>query len=457
MTFAEDLVLDFDPETGNTTGATGTAGSADSVGTAAGLGADIDQAMLLVLGALRTLPVTDAVVRGTKYQNWLLAFEAEQLARNKATGASDRDNERLAGEGRPSTKSETKKRVKRANAVDENPDLANDLASGELGPEQVDAIADAAAKTGGDAACSEELIDEIKHSSPDDANNIAKRWAADHNDPGDGDTPADKRNRRQRRRREATKFRTKDDCSAILIKGDDESINEIWNDLNTTARKLWRKDGGRDLPKAKHPRTRKQRLFDAAHQTLTNTNSTNNSGSGKVGLKGSGARINLWVRLDDFVAGKHNAYFADGSLAPKTVLARYMCTGTIAATVFDKNGEVLHHGREHRYATPAQIRGLIARDKGCVRCRADIAECEAHHLIPWTAPDQGETNIEQLALVCTDCHHYIHDTNQTLYRNTKGLWKLRPATPNETPSHNPPSAENRPNQTTNCTHKVRHE
>lgn len=450
MTFAEDLVLDSAPETGDDTGTTGTA---------AGLGADIDHAMLLVLGALRTLPVADAVLRGTKYQNWLLAFEAEQLARNKASGASDRDNERLAGEGRPSTKSETKKRVKRANAVDENPELATDLASGELGPEQVDAVADASAKTGGDAACSEELIDEIKHSSPDEANNIAKRWAADHNDTGDGDTPADKRNRRQRRRREVTKFTTKDDCSAILIKGDDESINEIWNDLNAIARKLWRKDGGGDLPKHKHPRTRKQRLFDAAHQTLTSPNSSGSgsgTGSGTVGLKGSGARVNLWVRLDDFVAGKHNAYFADGSLVPKTVLARYMCTGTIAATVFDKDGEVLHHGREHRYATPAQVRGLIARDKGCVRCRADVSECEAHHLIPWSAPAQGETNIEQLALVCTDCHHFIHDTNHTLYRIAKSLWCLRPATVDETPVSGRPFTESRgrPRQSS---FEVRHE
>lgn len=444
MTFVEDLVLDSDPATGG-----------DS---AAGVGADIDQAMLLVLGALRTLPVTDAVVRGTKYQNWLLAFEAEQLARNKASGASDRDNERLTGQGRPSTKSETKKRVKRANAVDENPDLADDLAAGELGPEQVDAIADASAKTGGDAACSEELIDEIKNSSPDDAKNIANKWAAEHNDPGDGDTPADKRNRRQRRMREVSKFETKDGCSAILIKGDDESINEIWTNLNAAAKKLWRKDGGRDLAKAKHPRTRKQRLFDAAHHTLTgNSVSGAGTGSATAGLKGSGARINMWVQLDDFVAGCHNASFADGTLVPKTVLARYMCTGTIAATVFDKSGEVLHHGREHRYATPAQIRGLIARDKGCVRCRADVSECEAHHLIPWTAPGQGQTNIEELALVCVDCHHFIHDTNQTLYRNAKGLWTLRPATTSETPAKRRPHAESCTTDSTNRTHKVRHE
>ena len=84
--------------------------------------------------------------------------------------------------------------------------------------------------------------------------------------------------------------------------------------------------------------------------------------------------------------------------SPDTVLSRYACNGTIAATVFGADGEVLHEGREHRYATPAQIRGLIARDKGCVLCRADVSECEAHHLVPWNAPAQGDTDIENLAL-----------------------------------------------------------
>jgi len=411
MALAEDLVLTHNPE----------------------LGGDIDEAMGLIVDVLRTLPVAEAAPRTARYQNWLLGLEAELFARNKAAGASDRDNENLAAQGRPATKAETKKRAKRGAAVGENPDLASDLAKGELGPDQVDAIAAAAGETAGAAARSGELIEEIKNSSPDDARGIAKRWADEHNNP-DGDA-ADVRHARQRGMREVSKFPTKDGCSAILIKGDDESINEIWSNMNAAARKLWRKDGGRDLARSKHPRTRKQRLFDAAHQAMIG------SSGDAAASKGSSAQLHMWMALEDFLAGKHNASFADGSLVPKTVLARYMCNGTIAATVFDKNGEVLHHGREHRYATPAQVRGLIARDKGCVRCRADVSDCEAHHLIPWSAPAEGETDIEQLALVCTDCHHFIHETNQTLYRNAKGLWCLRPATAAETPAAGRPRPE----------------
>jgi len=166
----------------------------------------------------------------------------------------------------------------------------------------------------------------------------------------------------------------------------------------------------------------------------------------------------MWVSLEDVIAGNPSARFADGSLVPQTVLARYMCNGSIAGTVFDKFGEVIHHGREHRYATPAQVRGLIARDKGCVLCSAPTSECEAHHLLPWNAPLTGETNIDNMALVCTDCHHFIHNTLQTLFRNAKGSWCLRPATPGEIPPHQhgsggrDPSCKTRPQE-----HQVRHE
>ena len=142
-------------------------------------------------------------------------------------------------------------------------------------------------------------------------------------------------------------------------------------------------------------------------------------------------------------------------VVPEAVLSRYMCGGTIAATVFDAAGEVIHHGRKHRYATAAQVRGLIVRDRGCVRCRADVSECEAHHVVPWSAPAKGETNLDELALVCTDCHGFIHDTNQTLYRDRTGQWKLRPATPDETPPKRRDAERSRPRPKSH--HKVRHE
>jgi hypothetical protein len=136
--------------------------------------------------------------------------------------------------------------------------------------------------------------------------------------------------------------------------------------MNAAAKKLWCKDGGRDVKASKHPRTRAQRLFDAAHHQLTNTNTSADDRTGTSAAKpSSGTTLFLWQNLEDFVAGKHKATAANGQLVPQVVPSRHMCAGTIAGIVFDKTGEVLWAGREQRLATPTIIRGLIARDKGC--------------------------------------------------------------------------------------------
>ena len=422
-------------------------------------GDDVDAAMQLIIGVLKTMPIEEAMHRGTRYQNWLIGLEAELFAHNIAAGATDRDNEKLAGEGRKTTKKTAKKRAKRGKAVKENPDLAKDIASDDLGPEQADAIAEASSKTDGDAARDDELIDEIKNSSPDDADKIARRWVNKHNDIDEGNS-AEKRRRRQRRNREVSRFDTEDGMAALLIKGDNESVDEMYAGLKAAAKKLWKRDGGRDVPASKQPRTRGQRMFDAAYSSLTRPSTSeghddSGTGSGSGSVQG---HIHMWVKLDDFMAGKNTAEFANGNVVPDTVLSRYACNGTIAGTVFRADGEVLYQGRQQRYATPAQIRGLIARDKGCVRCRADISECEAHHLIPWNAPLEGNTNIDEMALVCVDCHHFIHDTNQTLFRNAKGLWKLRAASPDEIPPKRPHPDQNPSGSKQRArTHQVRHE
>ena len=261
-------------ETGNST--SGDAGSRAD---------DVDVAMALIVDTLEAMPVTDAMTRTVRYQNWLAGLEAQLFARNSAAGASDRDNEKLAGEGRKTTKKAAKKRAKRGKAVKENPDLVKDIASGELGPEQTDAIADASAKTDGDAARDDELIDEIKSSAPEDANKIARKWVDEHNDVDEGDS-AEARRRRQRTKREVTRFDTEDGLAALLIKGDDESIDEMYAGLKAAAKKLWKQDGGRDVPASKQPRTRRQRMFDAAYASLTRPATRNSTSPGS--LPGSG-------------------------------------------------------------------------------------------------------------------------------------------------------------------------
>ena len=103
--------------------------------------------------------------------------------------------------------------------------------------------------------------------------------------------------------------------------------------------------------------------------------------------------------------------------------------------IFDGAGVCLWHGRATRTVSPQQWRALLARDRGCVLCAAHPSSCEAHHIIEWL--DFGETEIENLALLCVRHHHQIHETGLMLIRDGPHRWHTTPKPPNPNPNPNP--------------------
>ncbi|WP_423921612.1 HNH endonuclease [Candidatus Poriferisodalis sp.] len=103
---------------------------------------------------------------------------------------------------------------------------------------------------------------------------------------------------------------------------------------------------------------------------------------------------------------------------PTHVLERLACGADIFGLVFDGRGQPLWHGRRVRTVTDPQWRALLARDRHCVICAAAPTWCEAHHIIPWQAPARGRTDIDNLALLCSRCHHQLHDSGGQLQRTS---------------------------------------
>lgn len=97
-----------------------------------------------------------------------------------------------------------------------------------------------------------------------------------------------------------------------------------------------------------------------------------------------------------------------GPIAPE-VLERICCNADITPVLLDGKGTVLRHGETVRAATKAQWQALVARDRGCVGCGAAPSRCEAHHIIDFART--RHTHIEELTLVCWQCHRLIHDHN----------------------------------------------
>ena len=83
-------------------------------------------------------------------------------------------------------------------------------------------------------------------------------------------------------------------------------------------------------------------------------------------------------------------------------------------------------GRAVRFFTPAQRLALIERDGGCAFCHAPAAWCDAHHVNEWDR-DHGETNLRDGLMLCTRCHHRLHDDGWSVRTTATEVWFIPPA------------------------------
>ena len=114
----------------------------------------------------------------------------------------------------------------------------------------------------------------------------------------------------------------------------------------------------------------------------------------------------------------------DGDLLPMSEALRLACNADVLPCVFNTKNQELWVGRKHRLATEAQRAALIVRDKHCIGCGRSAVWCEAHHIQEWLKG--GRTDIDNLVLVCTSCHHNIHDDGWEVHRRSDGAYELRP-------------------------------
>ena len=373
------------------------------------------------------------------------ATEARILADRYEKGASDRDVEDMAkGSDNKTSKAAAKKKARRAKATNANPDLADRLAKGDMSSEQVDVIADAADETDGAAACDEELIDTVSKTNPEQGKKKAREYVNQRRDAND----VQRRFDRQNRKRGVYTHRLANGNKAITLHGPDEYIDEIEQTIHAASDTEYQADGGRDVPNHKHPRTHDQRNFDAVRKLLTRNSS--DAASGKANARPSrtvSRRATIFVRATvDQLTGTDPSPLTnvDGKPLPQSLVEELMQDANWIGQIFSAQGELLWQGRNVRLATPAQINGLISRDGGCVECGAHYSKCVAHHLLPWEAAKKGPTNINNLVLLCADCHTRLHRNKHTMYFDFgTQTWKTRRATADEIPPDGGP-APNKP-------------
>lgn len=174
-----------------------------------------------------------------------------------------------------------------------------------------------------------------------------------------------------------------------------------------------------------------QRMADALAELLTR------SGNGRS----QDVRLLLIADYDTVGQQLKDARLADGTPLPAQTLRHLACDAQILPAIFAGPSVPLDLGRATRTASGTQRAALIARDKHCVGCGAKAAWCQAHHIHHWQ--DGGPTNLDNMTLLCSRCHHKVHDQDWTVHRTPTGSFHLR----------RPPKQLGRPSRRTNSQHQ----
>ena len=337
--------------------------------------------------------------------------------------------------------------AKTAATLAQMPDTKAALAAGRITAEHADAVADAAAKTSPDVA--DALIGNRAPEAPIEPADVFAKRAREHANRHTT-TPDDGLAKHERQHRNRTAMITTDDASGMGIfrfELDPTAAARTRQELEHLATRMWHDDGGRDAD-LRTARTRDQRLADAFVELVTGPKADACSSRHPK----SQLNINIDIAALTMDDGTPLATLvADGTPLPAAVKDRLACVSGFSVTLFDGPSRPIWVGRDHRHATIAQWRALIARDRGCIGCGATPDRCEAHHILHWD--DFGPTDIDNLVLVCKRCHHDLHDRGQILVREPGGRWMVRPpelrlpkpgssrARPDRAKPHNPRSRQ----------------
>lgn len=154
-------------------------------------------------------------------------------------------------------------------------------------------------------------------------------------------------------------------------------------------------------------------------------------GCGEVGLPRAVTTVVVRMNVEDLEAGRGSGTI-DGLAQPVSAatVRRLAANGNIIPCVLDGDSEILDWGRAKRLFTTAQRLALVERDGGCAHCGLPPGFTEAHH-IRWWERDAGPTDLSNGILLCTRCHHRIHDDGWDIRIEGSGtraqVWFLPPA------------------------------
>ncbi len=364
-------------------------------------------------GALRVPSVDEARLsdEGLRLRLGVLGRAESALAAMKARALAELgrrhskgDAQRLVRDELQASGREAKRDVETAARLSELPATSEALASGEIPVGHARLIA----RASGDSPVDEEMLVEAANSeSLDEFARTVKRHQQEVAEDG-GQALLD----RQRSKRKARIFESAESGMFVLTAEFDQITGaRIATALTAKERQLWHRE---DPNKRATPQ---QRMADALAELICQPAGDR---------KSAGTDLLVIADFDVLKQQLYNPRLADGSPIPIVELHRLALEANLLPSIFDAKAQDMWLGRRLRTATEAQRVALIARDQHCIGCGANPLWCRAHHIV-WRSKN-GPTDLDNLALVCDDCHHKIHDHGWQVYKHPKtGRFRLKPA------------------------------
>ncbi len=150
------------------------------------------------------------------------------------------------------------------------------------------------------------------------------------------------------------------------------------------------------------PSRRAEALVQMARHATAHAETCHGEGGGRH-------TVNVGLSHQALLDGLGTAGTPDGQRLPAATARRMACDASIIPAVYGADSEILDFGRRTRTISAGLRHFLTARDGGCTwpGCDRPPSYTEAHHRKHWI--DGGETNPEDLELLCCHHHHQVHE------------------------------------------------
>ena len=345
-----------------------------------------------------------------------------------ASSNSDTDPAEVLRQGARLPGRESKRMAKVTRQLSQMPNVKERFAAGNITPDHVNALANAAEKVGAEAVEGDPgLLEAAGRLLPDTFDRHARDWS-NRKLIEQGLDPL----QRQRKAREAKLWVEKETGLGILwAKIPRPQFEHLRQAVDNHYMHHLREDGadGQD-PDA--VRTPKQRLADVVVELMTNRDAESGQTiTGDCGIKAKASTQLILAAPLGVVDGTdpdRQVEIVGVGPVHRQVLETLTPDTELAGMIFDRSGRSLWLGRNQRLGNAAQRLAVAVRDGGCFECGAPMHRCELHHMREWHR-DGGRTDIDNLVAVCRRHHKWLEANNLQVRRTPTGYETIPRAGP----------------------------